>query len=224
MRGREAWTQSAFRTQGGQRQPVVDRALPREDGTVRVRLEAGRGNADVLQQPSRRNDYTAVIRIRDQSNGSDIYRVTAYWMDRDGYGDDGWDRGGNGRNGPNDGWGRNDRFDQSVLRWSGRVDDDLEIRIQDNRIEYRNLSGKGTRDVHAELTRTGLPRDGSQLRVESWTARGDVIVVQQPSARNGYTAVIRIRDPQPSYGFYDFTLSTDRRYGVRGNEGRGPRN
>jgi hypothetical protein len=217
MRGREAWTQSTFRTVNGRREPVVSRALPREDGTVRVRLEAGRGNADVVQQPSRRNDYTAVIRIQDRSNGSDIYRVTAYWFDRDGNADDGWDGRGNGRDWPNDGgWGRNDRLDRTVLRWSGRVDDGLEIRIQDNRIEYRTLSGKGTRDVHAELSRTAVLRDGAELHVESWTARGDVVVVQQPSARNGYTAVIHIRDPQPSYGFYDFTLTSERGYGARG--------
>jgi hypothetical protein len=37
--------------------------------------------------------------------------------------------------------------------------------------------------------------------------RGDVSVVQQPTARNGYTAIIRVNDPRPRYGRYVFDVS-----------------
>jgi hypothetical protein len=215
MRGRDAWTQSAFRTENRRGQPDVAAALPREEGAVRVRLDAGRGNADVVQQPSRRNDYTAVVRIQDRSSGADTYRVTAYWVDASDRGDGDWGDWDRPVDRDDPRWGRGSRFDRTVLRWTGRVDDALEIRIRNNRIEYRTLSGKGTRDVRADLARTTFPRDGAELRVETWTARGDVVVVQQPSARNGHTAIIRIRDPQPSYGFYDFDLTWQRRYSTR---------
>ena len=36
--------------------------------------------------------------------------------------------------------------------------------------------------------------------------RGSVSVIQQPASWNGYTTVIRVKDPQGGYGFYDFNL------------------
>ena len=58
-------------------------------------------------------------------------------------------------------------------------------------------------------------------RWDSWRARlqmarlwrdavnkhgGDVTVIQQPTARNGYTTVIRVEDRSGGYGRYDFDL------------------
>ena len=37
--------------------------------------------------------------------------------------------------------------------------------------------------------------------------RGQVEIVQQPTAENRYTTRIRITDPAPGYGHYDFNLS-----------------
>jgi hypothetical protein len=34
-----------------------------------------------------------------------------------------------------------------------------------------------------------------------------VYVVQQPTERNGYSAVVRVRDPQGGFGNYDFELA-----------------
>lgn len=55
----------------------VVRELPREAGYVRVRVERGRGVVDVIQQPTYRNGYTTVVRIRDASAGADLYRLAA---------------------------------------------------------------------------------------------------------------------------------------------------
>jgi hypothetical protein len=46
----------------------------------------------------------------------------------------------------------------------------------------------------------------SQVFVTQNQGRGTVTVVQQPSSYNGYTTVVRVRDPQGGYGFYDFDL------------------
>ena len=48
-------------------------------------------------------------------------------------------------------------------------------------------------------------------RQESYTVRinegrGDVFVAQQPQQWNGYTTIIRVRDPQGGYGHYDFSI------------------
>jgi hypothetical protein len=55
-------------------------ALPRENGlTVRVKLLDGRGKAVVIQQPNASNDYSAIVRIRDEDGGAKSYSLEIYW-------------------------------------------------------------------------------------------------------------------------------------------------
>ncbi|HJQ21355.1 MAG TPA: hypothetical protein VJ867_13490 [Gemmatimonadaceae bacterium] len=225
MRGRDLWTRAGGRDDGDRNRTRVESGLPRTAGVVHVQLVQGRGDVAVIQQPSARNDYTAIVRVRDRSGGSDRYRVTANWESyyrngRDGdwdRSDDGdWDRGGNDRAGsriprvePRDrsndgGWNNGSR---SALRWSGAVDDEVEIRIQGRRVDYRTLSGAGTREVRSQVVGDGLPYRDAQIVVSQRQGRGSVFVVQQPSSRNGYTAVLRVRDPQGGFGYYDFDVS-----------------
>jgi hypothetical protein len=51
-----------------------------------------------------------------------------------------------------------------------------------------------------------MPQVG-QATVNVTEGRGSVTVVQQPSSQNGYTTVIRITDPQGSYGRYTFDVT-----------------
>lgn len=53
--------------------------LPRRRVTVRVNKLNGRGTVRVLQQPSRDNDYTAVIEIKDPSGGARMYEMEVLW-------------------------------------------------------------------------------------------------------------------------------------------------
>lgn len=48
-------------------------------GTVNVRKRNGRGSVTVLQQPSRENDYTAVIQVFDPDGGADNYDIEITW-------------------------------------------------------------------------------------------------------------------------------------------------
>jgi hypothetical protein len=66
-------------------------SLPNRDGTVYVQVLQGRGTVDVVQQPNKRNGYTAIVRLRDPSGGNARYRVAAYWEP------DRYTRGRNGR-------------------------------------------------------------------------------------------------------------------------------
>lgn len=224
----------------------VERALPRRDGDVVVRVQNGRGDVDVVQQPSARNDYTTVVRIRDAQPGDDRYRIVAAWRPSGAvYGDaggrwddrDDWDdredrRRGRGRGRDDDRWER-DRDDdgrygerddrrggyddrrgdsgeyggrgaRGGLAWRGGVDDVVDIRIQGTRVDYVTRSGAGTRDVRARVLGAGLPDRELTVRVAPREGRGNVWVVQQPTARNGYTAVLRVEDRQRGYGRYDF--------------------
>lgn len=225
MRGRDVWTSG---NDGGRNRARVESTLPQTDGYVRVQTKDGRGDVSVIQQPASWNNYTTIVRVRDRSSGSDRYQLSAYWESRYGDSRGGYGRG-NGGNG-NGRWGRDgdddgrdhgvppriDPRDRSnggwnngsgaALRWSGSVDSDVEIRLSGRRIDERALSGGITRDSRSSVIGDGLPRRDVQLVIAQHQGRGTVYVAQQPTAYNGYTAVIRVRDPQGGYGYYDFEV------------------
>jgi hypothetical protein len=190
MRGSDIWTQDVSGRQGRAR-ARVSQALPNQAGHVSLQLLDGRGDVSVIQQPSRRNNFTTIARIYDRSGGADRYRVAAYWVPTRG----GW-AGGDIEPG----------FGSGMLRWAGAVDDQVEIRIQGRNVQTRNLSGNGARDVRASMSRA-LPRRDVTVSVRERSGRGIVSVVQQPSEWNGYVAVIRIRDRQGGFGYYDLDVS-----------------
>jgi hypothetical protein len=240
MRGSSVRTNNVGQTERPRARARALNRLPNENGQVTVRWLDGRGRVDVIQQPSRQNNYTTIVRIRDDQSGSDNYRLAAYWQgygngdvygNRGGvYGNDNGNRGrgrgrgdvyrdrddddrgrgrgrgpgrGNGNGNGNDGWDR--RSNSEALHWSGNVDGDLEIRIQNGRVDYRNLSGAQPTQVRSNVGSMNTRQNGN-LAVQINQGRGDVTVVQQPQQWNGYTTIIRVRDPQGGYGYYDFSL------------------
>ena len=242
MRGRDVSTR-ASRDERGRDRARAEGVLPRAEGVVTVNVNGGRGDVDVVQQPNSRNDYTTIVRIRDERSGDDRYRVTAFWRptsygdargnDRDGRYDDrrgdgrnqgGWGRGrdrndeydrddrddrrrnGNGgwgdRNG-NGGWGNGNGY-SGALAWRGQVDDVVEVCVQGRRVDYVRRSGATVRDVQTCVSGTGRPERDVDVTIRNSQGRGNIRVAQQPSARNGYTAIIRIDDPQGGFGYSDF--------------------
>ena len=173
---------------------------------------------DVIEQPSARNGYQAVLRVRDPRAGADSYRITAYVDNRgdDGHRDDDrdnkggggdWGRGGS-RDGRDDGYGDrggNNRRNggAGALSWSGRVDDVVEIHISGRRVDAITRSGVRVSDVNANIRGGGLPNRNVNLRIDQRSGRGSISVVQQPSAWNGYTAIIRINDSRSGASYYD---------------------
>ena len=53
--------------------------LPRRAVDVRLEKKHGRGDIEIVQQPSRNNDFTAVVQIRDKKGGSDDYEFELIW-------------------------------------------------------------------------------------------------------------------------------------------------
>jgi hypothetical protein len=231
MRGNRLVTRDLGNNDRGRASQRVFMQLPRRDGQLYVRVLNGRGSADVVQQPTAQNGYTATVRVEDRSGGADNYRIAAFWQpyangdvirgngDRDGD-DDGARGRGRGR-GHDRGQDRDDGYNnrvgsanpyggrgvnQSILHWSGNVDGQLEIRVSNGRVSYRNLSGNQPTSIRADQRGSaGIPMNGLVSVYEN-QGRGSVTIVQQPTARNGYTTVIRIDDPQSGYGYYDFDL------------------
>ncbi len=202
--------------------------LPREGGLLAVRKVDGRGDVDVLEQPSPRNNYTARLRVRDPRGGRDNYRLIVSWIPL-GFGgvdrrnddrrdndprDDDWrdnDRRNDGRRNDrgrgNDDWNdRNRGRSSGNLAFRGDVDDVLDIRIQGRQVEYITRSGKRVKNVRADIDGFGLPQRPVRLDLDVSRGRGSVIVLQQPNPRNGFTAVVRVVDKRSGYGGYDFDL------------------
>ena len=109
------------------------------------------------------------------------------------------DRRGNGQYG--DGRYDNGRYDNgyglgrnAVYEWAGTVDREIHIQIRGNRAFVQPASGE-MRSGRGRVV-NGLPQRNGTLIVQRLDGRGDVDVIQQPSARNGYTATVRVRDPK----------------------------
>jgi hypothetical protein len=60
-------------------QPNFSNSLPNRRVTVRLTAKQGRGEIFIEQQPTRENDFTAVIRIRDTRGGASDYSFTLEW-------------------------------------------------------------------------------------------------------------------------------------------------
>lgn len=79
LSGNRAWVQPIGAGDNrGSRGRVVS-GMPRQTGNLFVQRLEGRGDVDVIEQPSPRNGYTATIRIRDRRGGAARYRIAAYW-------------------------------------------------------------------------------------------------------------------------------------------------
>jgi len=196
----------------------VNSPLPMQDGNLRVVREAGRGEVSVVQEPTSQNGYTAIVRIVDGEGGADNYRISAYYTPANSgrYGRyDNRGRGrGQGRDGRYDerddrdyryGRGRTGAQDAAALRWSGDVDGEVLITWRGNDVSQRMVNGAPVRRASSNVLGNPIQARGGQLVVNTREGRGRVDVVQEPNARNGYTSIIRISDPERGYGHYDIT-------------------
>jgi hypothetical protein len=60
-------------------QPNFFNSLPNRRVTVRLTEKRGRGEVFIEQQPTRENDFTAIVRIRDPKGGASDYAFTIEW-------------------------------------------------------------------------------------------------------------------------------------------------
>jgi hypothetical protein len=60
-------------------QPNFSNSLPNRRVTVRLTEKRGRGEIFIEQQPTRDNDFTAVVRIKDPRGGASEYAFTLEW-------------------------------------------------------------------------------------------------------------------------------------------------
>jgi hypothetical protein len=159
--------------------------LPFAEVDVQMQVLRGRGTVRLMEQPSYRNKFTAIVRVDDQDNsGDDQYEFELSWSRED---------------------SRDSDVYEAVFRWKGRVDIGCEIEIQGRRHQVKDGGGSGTREKSASFS-APLPSSEVPVSVDKRDGRGRVELVQTPSSSNGYTAVVRIDDDKSGADDYQFEL------------------
>ena len=90
--------------------------------------------------------------------------------------------------------GRRDNSRERILEWQGQVDREIRIQVDNRRASVLEV-GSNERTRRRVNMQGSIPNRPGTLYVQVLQGRGRVDVIQQPDARNGYTAVIRLRDP-----------------------------
>src|SRR5688572_2989874 len=91
------------------------------------------------------------------------------------------------------------------MTWRGRVDDDVRIRIRGGSADVETLGGTPYYDGQPNFENS-LPNRRVTVRLTEKRGRGEILIEQQPSRENDFTAVIRIRDTRGGASEYAFTL------------------
>jgi hypothetical protein len=114
------------------------------------------------------------------------------------------------------------RAGTAVYEWQGRVDQEIRLQLRDSRA---NVIRVGSRETIANGGRalSAIPRQPGQLTIERLEGRGSVDVIQQPTAQNGYTAMVRMVDGDAGAGAYHLIAywQPTGGYGNGGNGGYG---
>ena len=91
------------------------------------------------------------------------------------------------------------------MTWRGRVDDDVRIRIRGGSADVETIGGTPLYDSQPNFENS-LPNRRVTVRLAEKRGRGEILIEQQPSRENDFTAVIRIRDTRGGASEYAFTL------------------
>ncbi|MGH9846392.1 MAG: BON domain-containing protein [Blastocatellia bacterium] len=93
-----------------------------------------------------------------------------------------------------------------TVAWSGLVDGVEEIVIGGSSASVRHVSGPPARDVKTSFS-APVPRSPVAVKLISSNGRTPVTIIQEPSAANGYTTIVRIDDSaKGGEKLYQFTL------------------
>lgn len=118
-----------------------------------------------------------------------------------------------GQNYPNQ-RGRN--IQQELFEWNGRVDREIRIEVGRNAAHIINIGSNERNNGGRVRSFVTMPRQEGTVTVQVLEGRGKVDVIEQPNARNGYRAVIRLRDPDGGSARYRIAAYFTPDYGRRG--------
>jgi hypothetical protein len=90
-----------------------------------------------------------------------------------------------------------------------QVDNEVEVAVRRDTVMVRTISGRDARDDGSECNAPLPDRDPLGFHFEVKDSRNEIRLMDEPSRRNDFTAVVHIRDSDSGYGRYHFRLSWD---------------
>jgi len=88
-----------------------------------------------------------------------------------------------------------------------QVDDEVEVSVRGDLVSVRTISGRDGRDDGSECNAPLPSRNLRGFQFEVADGRGETRLVSEPSRRNGFQAVVHIKDSAPGEGRYHFRLT-----------------
>ncbi len=170
--------------------------LPDSRQEVRLEVSKNRGAVHISQQPRLENNYTAAVTIEDLQDGQGEYAFALYWKEQ---------RGSLFDADPE----FNRRPELEEVKWSGSVDGEAIVECRQKSCRAVTQMGARVAKERARFSRA-LPLEPVTLRLGDTQGRGDIRIIEQPSAQNGYTVRVLIRDRQAGAGEYAFVLAWER--------------
>jgi hypothetical protein len=92
------------------------------------------------------------------------------------------------------------------FQWQGLVDGSDNITLRGYTVRMAHLTASNIQQATYQLS-TALPFDNVQVNLRKVRGRGQIRLLEQPTASNNYTAVVQVNDQGDSgRGWYEFTL------------------
>jgi hypothetical protein len=157
--------------------------LPNRPAEVFVKKVDGRGSVAVIQQPSRSNDYMAIIQISDPKPEDDKYKLEITWIVDT----------------------KEETYQAGKVFWSGKVDQAVQIKVSGKQVQSLDFSQTGLTSLFSNITGSLARRVGS-VSVNKLKGRGSVTVIQQPDWENEFTAIVQITDEEKGASDYQLEI------------------
>jgi hypothetical protein len=103
-----------------------------------------------------------------------------------------------------------------------QVDNEVDVSVHGDMVMIHTLAGRDPRDDGSECNAPLPDRDLQGFNFQVIDSRNEIRLVEEPSRRNNFTAVVHIRDSAGGEGRYHFRLSWAIGGGAPPEERRGP--
>ncbi|HYL76598.1 MAG TPA: hypothetical protein VEU96_20455 [Bryobacteraceae bacterium] len=158
--------------------------LPNRDVEVRLESALGRGDIRLIEQPRESNNYTAKVAIRDPQAGAGEYSFTLVWNRASGAAPASLEA-------------------SPGLIWTGTVDGRVRITITGGSTLTEVLEGQPLRDPRNDFLRPLPSRSDLHPAIKKLHGRGQVQIVEYPSAANRFRLTFEIANPRGGADSYE---------------------
>lgn len=162
--------------------------LPNRDVEVRIESALGRGDIRLVEQPRERNNYTARVVIHDPQAGTGEYSFALVWNRASGAAPAALEAA-------------------PGLIWTGTVDGHVRITILGGSTLTEVLDGRPILDPRSDFLRAFPSRSDLHPGIKKLRGRGQVEIVESPSAANHFRLTFEISNPPGGADDYEVEVA-----------------